>query len=439
LIVGFVGLVTTSLSTQTSETGAAVLAIGNNVRVSPATLELPLTEPYLAAHPKNPRHLLAAAILASVTETGSRREQTCVSFVSDDGGLTWSAPHRFEFKSCADPWVALREDGVALFSALDGGQILVFRSEDGGRTWSAVPLPGGFGHAHDRPTVAVDNSSGPFAGSFYVLSILAGRSATKQHIVRVHLARSQDGGRSFEEPVLVQPSNLNFNVFAPAVLSDGTLVVAFTDFQSNVDGFRYEGMLERRRAWVLVSTDGGRTLSPPLFVAEGCGGDIAAGESPGPFRDRLYFLCTTPQDDNLLILHSPDRGERWLDPVRMNIREGEVGIRRTPSIAVNNNGIVGVSWYERREGGLCQHIYFAASLDGGRTFLPEVRISTAESCPENPRNGRAAERWPFGGDYSGLAASADGTFHILWADSRDGIYQLYTASVKVQGKAGVEQ
>ena len=214
--------------------------VGPNIRVSPDTLRWPLTEPYVVAHPTNPQHLLAAAILASPSD-GVYGDQACVSFVSDDGGLTWSAPHSFGFGICADPWLALREDGVALFVGLEDGLIHVFRSEDGGRTWLEVPLPAGFGRAHDRPTLAVDTSAGPSAGSFYLLSILAGRSATKRQIVRVHLARSRDGGKTFEQPLLVQPSNLNLNTFTPAILSDGTLLVSFGDFQSNVDDFRDKG------------------------------------------------------------------------------------------------------------------------------------------------------------------------------------------------------
>jgi hypothetical protein len=35
----------------------------------------------------------------------------------------------------------------------------------------------------------------------------------------------------------------------------------------------------------------------------------------------------------------------------------------------------------------------------------------------------------------GLVAGADGRFHILWADSRGGVYQLRTATVRVRGKA----
>ena len=175
-------------------------------------------------------------------------------------------------------------------------------------------------------------------------------------------------------------------------------------------------------------------LSPPLFAAEGCGGDIVADTSTGPFRDRVYLQCTKRGENGLGILGSDNRGERWSELGRANAREDDA-LRKTRSVTVNNQGVLGVSWYERAKSSQCQHIYFAASRDGGKTFLPEVRVSTAESCPNTPQNGRAAERWQFGGDYSGLAATSDGLFHILWADSRSGIYQLYTATVRVSGNA----
>lgn len=411
---------------------SASITVGENVRVSPDSLGLPLTEPYMVAHPKNPRWLLAAAILASPTLGGSRIDQPCVSFLSQDGGLTWSVPHRFAIKSCADPWLGARDDGTALFVGLEGGQVQVFRSSDGGQTWGSAPAAS-FGTAHDTPTIAVDRSAGS-SGSFYLLSIEAGRSATGRDIVRLHLVRTADG-TTFDEPVKIQPSNLNFNNSNPVVLSDGTLVISFGDFMSNVDDFHGKGRLERARFWILVSKDGGKTFTPPLFVAEGIYGLMTADQSGGQFRDRLYVVAPDGKHTRIEAFYSTDRGERWTGPILVSTRKVDVEFRQTLATAVNGDGVVGVSWIERRRGSRCQDAYFATSVDGGQSFLPEVRLSTAESCPHTPGNGRAAERWTAGGDYIGLAASADGDFHALWSDSRNGIFELYTAAVKVRSPA----
>jgi hypothetical protein len=47
------------------------------------------------------------------------------------------------------------------------------------------------------------------------------------------------------------------------------------------------------------------------------------------------------------------------------------------------------------------------------------------------QNGEAGWRFPAGGDYMGLAAAPDGQFVLVWADSRRELYQLHTATLKV--------
>jgi hypothetical protein len=101
------------------------------------------------------------------------------------------------------------------------------------------------------------------------------------------------------------------------------------------------------------------------------------------------------------------------------------------------------------------NLYFAASADGGTSFLPGVkltdevshrlgagnmRISPATWKVERETSARMtflspSSRWPAGGDYIGLAADADGTFHPLWPDSRSGTFEVYTTQVRVEATA----
>lgn len=432
----FVAAAAFSLSQGAAGQGSPkeVIAVGENVLVSAASAERPLVEPQIVAHPKDPQHLLAVAIVSS--EPPHSPQADCASFVTFDGGLTWSR-HDFRIENCGDPWVALRDDGTALFAALaPRGEIRLSRSADGGRTWSPVPVD--LGRGHDHPTVIADATKGPRAGSFHVVSGRMRRNKAGRGIASVFVTRSGDGGKTFTPPADFVPSNLNINALTPGLLSDGTLVLPYFDFQSNVEDFKSGGFLERKRLWVVTSPDGGQTFSHPMFVSEACTGSggfssLAADASSQPTRDRLYLVCANRDRHAVFVHHSADRGERWSEPVRADGAGGEVVFRRTPSIAVNKDGVVGVSWYERRREAdrECQHLFFTASLDGGKTFLPAARVSTAASCPDTPRNGGSAKRWAAGGDYSGLAASPDGAFRVLWADSRGGIYQLWTARVGV--------
>jgi hypothetical protein len=249
----------------------------------------------------------------------------------------------------------------------------------------------------------------------------------------VFIARSSDRGVTFGAPTRIVPSNLPTYADNPVTLSDGTLVVPFVSYSKVTAA---EGRSDL--VWSITSNDGGRTFSVPRYLGD-CGGHwghLAVDTSGGPFRDRLYWACWDQSNRHIYVSTSVDRGETWSSPVAVNRGSHPV---QNAVITVNRDGVVGVSWNDAREdprayrGSFrCQHVFFTASLDGGRTFLPDARVSSAENCPDAPANGESGWRWPAGGDYYGLAAAADGRFHLLWADSREGIYQLRTATVTVK-------
>ena len=97
-----------------------------------------------------------------------------------------------------------------------------------------------------------------------------------------------------------------------------------------------------------------------------------------------------------------------------------------PAIAVNRRGIVGITWYDRRDNpdNFGYWVRFRASMDGGATWLPSTRISPeAHKASEDTRKNS--------GDTAGLAADAGGDFHPVWVDNQTGIPQMWTATVHV--------
>lgn len=74
-------------------------------------------------------------------------------------------------------------------------------------------------------------------------------------------------------------------------------------------------------------------------------------------------------------------------------------------------------------------VRFSASLDGGETWLPSVRVST----DANLVNPAEKETRFNGGDTAGLTADADGVFHACWIDNRAGVHQMWTTTVAVRG------
>ncbi len=153
---------------------------------------------------------------------------------------------------------------------------------------------------------------------------------------------------------------------------------------------------------------------------------IAADTLGRTYRDRLYYVWEDGgREARILLSASGDRGRTWTAPVVLSEQAAdEESLAFMPCVAVNKDGTVAVSWYDRRgiaRSSAGQNVRLRVSLDGGATWLPSVQV--------NDQPGRS----PFHalGDTAGLAADADGDFHAVWIDDRTGKTQVWTAAVKV--------
>jgi hypothetical protein len=390
----------------------------------------PYTEPYLAVNPADPRHLVAVAVRPNPAAESSMNG--CAALVSRDGGAKWSETVVGD-THCVDPWVAFASSRVVLFSTMGGmGQLNVLRSEDGGDSWATDPQLS-FGTGHDHPVLAPVSTGGAY--------VVSSRTVRESGMPRFwpYVTFIDSSARTRTEPVILRPSNLTGNTLKSAVLSDGTLFALFIDYRGMSGmGEPTAPPLDRRRVWAYRSTDGGRTFSAPLFVTEQCGrergfAELVSGPPSGSFKDNLFLACFRQDRNALIVVRSADRGEHWTETVAVEAAT-PTSLARTASIAVGPEGVIGVTWYDRRDdpSGECQYLYFAASKDGGASFTAPVRVSTARSCPgaAGNRNGWAAGRWAGGGDYSGLVALPGGRFVAVWTDSRSGVYQPYAAQIQ---------
>jgi hypothetical protein len=428
--------------------------------------DFPHVELVLAANPKNAKNMVGGAI----TYTRPGGGMACRAYATADGGSTWKAsefPEQVEWGS-ADPYVAFTPQGTALFSALTfkkdeknqtRGFLQVHRSEDGGRSWSdAIDL----GYSYDHEQIAVDQTTGKYSGRIYI-GVLYG----PYPMYRVGVFRSEDDGRSWIGPV--EGANgggtIGMNEVNPMVLSDGTLILPYSDFEFLPGKVKTAGKVSST-FWVVLSNDGGVSFGKPRKVhtlqydfddkvGRRLGGfpSLAADYRSKDFKDRIYMAWPDTRFGRMRVLfsRSEDRGLRWSEPVLVDASVPKDAYQYQPVVSVNADGVVAVTWFDTRDAKDAKqyHQYFSASVDGGKTFLPPVRISSAPSTPLGPGNlifgtlaGRykqtpyfslisAASRWGSGGDYMGLAADKDGTFHPFWADSRSGTFQIYTASVSV--------
>jgi hypothetical protein len=387
-------------------------------RLLSAGTTFPIVEPHLTVNPRNPNELLVGA---SVITTQDLTDYRCGSWHSRDGGQSWT---RFDLtiSKCSDPWPEYLPDGTALFAmngftAADVHDTFVLRSPDGGATWPSSGVS--FGRGHDHPMLVVDSKH------VYLATGHSYRNSDNRRRAEVFVATSMDGGKTFPAPTRVLASSLSYEAETPVVLRDGTLLVPFGDHH------RWDNpkLLNRPREWLLRSSDNGKTFSEPLFISDACEGEGGWSSMVADGHDHLFWLCIPEKFAGVILQESADRGETWSDPTRIDHQQAPDS--HTPAIAISGDAMIGVSWFERHDK-TCLDTYFTVSLDDGKTFLPDVRVSSATSCPDTPQNKGAFKRWFAGGDYSGLATTGAGRFQLVWADARTGTYQLLIASLTVK-------
>ena len=440
------------------------IVMGPNMLVS-RDGDFPHVELILAANPKDVKNLLGGAITYTRPEGGT----ACRSYATTDGGATWwpsEFPEQVTWGG-GDPYTAFTPQGTGIFSALafqkdekgqEHGYLHVWRSEDGGRSWGKTQQ---LGYSYDHEQITVDQTTGRYAGRIYI-GVLYGYP-----VYTVGVFRSEDDGRSWTGPVDAANGGgqLGINDVQPMVLSDGALVVPYADFEFLPGKAKMTGT-SSSTAWLVVSEDGGVSFGKPRKIQTmEYNHDDRVGERLSAFpafaadtrskerRDRIYVVWTDFRFGpiRLLFSRSDDRGLTWSEPKLLDPGTPKGAMQGQPVVAVNKDGVVAVAWFDTRNAkeGFQLDEYFTASLDGGDTFLPPVRVSSALSNPMGPGDMNmgaltfrhkdtlalslvsAGSRWPGGGDYMGLAPDKDGVFHPFWSDARTGTFQIYTANVTV--------
>ncbi|MEO8430643.1 MAG: sialidase family protein [Acidobacteriota bacterium] len=464
---------------------APSIAIGPTVTISSDAPADPHGESFLAINPKNSRNQVATACRIHDGKAGSS------AYVTHDGGLTWTrvTPPGSAAK-VSGGWDAIAyfdARGNAYYAANDRDGLWITHSTDEGRTWSEATLlqaTKGF----DRQFMGFD-AKGRFGGRIYAGASVASVGLDGKESPALAVAFSDDGAKTFGQPRLISSVGEE-HVFAFAnmvVAPDGTVILPFTTMTMKLTDFTlFEPMDEAKTRdlrmdfalRIAVSGDGGASYSvSPKIVSYKQSGDrhrferIQGGPntvmdlSDGPFRGRMYFVWNDDVGDrtNIKVIHSSDNGKTWSKPATVNDNK-EPADHANPTIAVNDKGVVGVVWNDRRSHkNECYDLSFSASSDGGETFLPNVSPKTRPTCSmalgnwtpnaevsayPKTEDGVSVEgqgfnvlmiatRFPGGGDTQGLAADADGVFHAAWIDGSSGVMRLATTPFTVPGTASV--
>lgn len=411
----------------------------------------------------------------------------CPVYFTNDFGNNWSES-KFQAKPSrdnvllaggGDPVLAFDSEGTAYhtwinlyFTRINNNYDSVFadmywaKSTDGGNNWvrSDNDLVGnglgkytlnstyGLNRMLDKQWIAVDRSDSPFKNNLYVvLTEITGGTTNNS---RIKLFKKLAGSDTFlSESVQINKYSYNLVQFSSIdVDHKGTIHITFYGNNGSVNSLYY-----------LNSTDGGNTFSTETKITDftfagsrlilGNQNDRVIGMSqqrfyPCPilavdkslksvYAGNLYIVWTANGINSvkgngmdIYFSSSSDNGKTWSSPVVINDDEkGKKTSQYYPSITVNNLGIVVICWYDRRNDSTDNnaHYYITASFDGGKTFLPNYKISGLETnfSKVGIRNNS------FGiGEYNQVLAT-DYYAIPVWADGRtnDGNLNIYTAFI----------
>jgi hypothetical protein len=471
------------LTSGVQETAQRII-VGPNIQVSKALGNNPHAEVYLAADPNNANTLLGGSMVYS----SEKNQYSVVAYSSSDGGKTWSPTLTFsdDFYH-SDPAAGFGPDGSAYFLQIVTTQppnnklnTYFYRANSGTDKWlPPVVLP-----MYDRHYVTIDDTRSKYHGRLYIAGLtgtLPGLDGVRSPAT-MSVVRSSDSGATFEPPtqLFASPGLIVSGMAQGVVLSDGTLVVPVAEAQQEVlsseGGFEGSPTKPNAMLKVITSEDGGETFSKAALISNVAFGHniisnpvhfgFAVDRSDGPFRDRLYAVWSNTYSGgaDIMLSHSSDKGKTWSNPIVVNDDRqpfdpaaGRVHFR--PLVAVNRYGVAGVTWNDRRDSSnnLDWSVRFTASLDGGETLLPSVKVSEAPFTHTDdkkfevrasgygkgygPGQGsgpirldlKISQFYAAGGHTGGLAADASGTFHPFWVDNRTGVSQVWTATVSVRG------
>ena len=392
-------------------------------------------------------------------------------YSSVDGGKTWqSALEDRSSKWVSEQSCAFGVHGVAYFVSdaseidRDGmprherGTTRIFVTHDSGRTWKEAIRTGWTDHS----SAVVDRAPGPNQNRLYVffnspdtffrsIDHHTGSAALPRTGSSVGLISYRDGELKIDGPIFnSHMAAMNYHGAYPEdsfVLKDGSFLT----------------FLSSQKAIASVHTNPDRdVLELPVTITstppdEGpCGYFLQSASAYDPLRDTLYLVYPEARDDKqcrLMVTTSVDDGKNWAKPEEMHSEDAfPERIYAKPTLAVNHEGVLAVMWRDAPLRSDCW--VFATSNDGGKSLSPGRKLNNCSSPGKDVQAITHAYFWSvmFGPESNqedretdiylrnlkntvwvdrAIAATPDGTFHVVWSDAGDGHGEIRSAAVAV--------
>lgn len=381
-----------------------------------------------------------------------------------DHSFTWDDVHLIEPPHPRDLYdkdaIAMAKDGSGLgyvtisnFLELCGrpafgfGQVEVWRTQDDGSSWQGPSVAGPdrtFGTANPLdPTCGnggvLQQSSVPAIGPAHEVYVVWQRGPTlttgaASATTDIVVARSLDNGVSFDDPVTV--ATINSMRQDPPVGFNKTRINDHPRIAVATSG------PQRGRVYVAFPSAVAPVPHQPMPRIDAC----------PPGLDQVLCIPQSLVSTQVLLSFSDDQGRTWSAPTPIGSPVPPSGLKRWwPVVSVEPNGAVDVVYYESQEKivgtgcdvpmpsfqGLVHEVgpavslvdtFWARSTDGGASFGPAVRVSTATSNWCATQSSIPANF----GDYIGSVA-VGGRVLMTWADGRAGVPDAFFAAGRATG------
>ncbi|MBI4379274.1 MAG: exo-alpha-sialidase [Nitrospinae bacterium] len=260
----------------------------------------------------------------------------------------------------------------------DKNNIYIVTSIDNGKTFeekvrvnSDSDMPAGINHP---PSMAIGTK-----GELYIAWSTArpyGEFSTD-----LRFSRSLDNGRSFEPAITVNDDNLpvSHSFESMAVAPDGTIYVAWLDGREKREGVS--------TTYLARSINGGKTFEKNVSIDGNscpCCRTAIAVASDGT----LYVSWRKVFENNMreiVVAKSADRGMHFSESYIVGNDNWVIAgcPHRGPSLSVDRNGILYVVWYTEGGKGL-PAIYIASSNNGGKSFSKKPIPYSNGTFPDHP-------------------------------------------------------
>jgi hypothetical protein len=358
-------------------------------------------EPYIAADPTNPLHLVGSVQQDRWNDGGSNG---LINMVSNDGGKTWSlAKTQPAFSVCeggtlnraTDPWISFSPNGKVVYSASDsfnangpgfGGtsSTVISRSLDGGNTWQApvtAEVDTSTQVLNDKESVTADPLEA--SSAYSVWDRLQSPESNANPSAFIHsiafrgptiFSRTTDSGATWSQGrVIFDPGDHDQTIAnqivvptsgpAAGMLIDGFSLITSTGGKClfTHGGLHCNGS-QTFTAAIIRSTDDGNTWSDAIGIDVQQVAPVSIGGTPVRSSDELPEFAVNPINGNLYAVwqdgrfspsgtskiafaQSTDGGLTWSNTIRVDQSPGDVPAF-VPQIAVAADGTIGLLYYD---------------------------------------------------------------------------------------------